>query len=68
MNTSKVIDGVTYAFGPDGVCTTGVQVANYYDADAVAEQMNNANNTDNTTKTETDEYGKNNVIVAGDRR
>lgn len=69
VNTSKVIDGVTYAFGPSGACTVGVAVTNYYDADAIAEQLNNANNNANAgTTTETDEYGKNNVIVAGDRR
>lgn len=69
VNTTKVIDGATYSFGPSGACTSGVQVSNYYDSDAVTEQLNNANNnTETGSTTETDNYGKNNVIVAGDRR
>ena len=60
INASKVIDGVTYSFGPNGVCSTAVQVTNYYDAGTVA-----ASETTNNSSAETDNSGKSNVIVAG---
>lgn len=60
--TSWVIDGVTYNFGADGVCTSAVQVSNFYDAGATAAAEETANT---ATTEETDNYGKTNVIVAG---
>ena len=36
--TTNVIDGASYSFGPDGVCTSTGFVNNYYDANSMASQ------------------------------
>lgn len=57
--TAKTIGGVSYTFAANGVCTSAVQVSNYYEIQSAAAETTPEDNT------EDDNYGKNNVVVAG---
>ena len=61
---TKNIGGVNYTFAANGVCASAVQVTDYYTAVTASA----ADTTQNSTQTEDDNYGKTNVIVAGERR
>ena len=65
--SSKVIDGVTYEFAANGVCTSAVNVGSYYDAGSASAAGGSAVSNQSNAGASSGNSGSNVVVAGGNR-